>query len=123
MIWGDGMVEVKMDPDRIEELYATLYEEELSAEAMAQKLILFKRTLEEQGIDNSSLSGIHYYLDTLINLMEVLCSNIITLQDNATEIAEQFSNTDENLAAMYGGTTESYRSYKYSRITSDYGPD
>ncbi|GGB37215.1 hypothetical protein GCM10011409_13260 [Lentibacillus populi] len=117
------MPEVKIDPDRIEELYATLYEEELSAEAMAQKLILFKRTLEEQGIDNSSLSGIHYYLDTLINLMEVLCSNITTLQDNATAIAEQFSNTDRNLAAMYGGTTESYRSYKYNRITSDYGSD
>ncbi|WP_262421776.1 hypothetical protein [Bacillus aquiflavi] len=41
---------------------------------MIGTLIQFKRNLEEQGFEHTSLAGIHHYVDSLINLMEVLAN-------------------------------------------------
>src|SRR5699024_12212287 len=82
---------IKINPDQINELYDTLFEERGSADVLLNSLILFKNTLEDQGFENSSLSQVHYYVDTLINLMEVLSGNMIALQENASEIASEFS--------------------------------
>lgn len=122
--WGEKMEEIKIDPDKIDELYQTLFEERNSAESMIQKLIQFKENLEEQGIDDNSLSSVHYYLDTLINLMEVLGSGIEVLQENATAIADQFSLTDKHLSNMYGAssvTTTSYSTYEKDQLKKKYG--
>src|SRR5699024_12493704 len=88
---------IKINPDQINELYDTLFSERSTADALTSSLISFKNTLEDQGFENSSLSQVHYYVDTLINLMEVLSGNMITLQENASEIASEFSDTDQTL--------------------------
>ncbi|MEI3607178.1 hypothetical protein SPD48_15905 [Pseudogracilibacillus sp. SE30717A] len=118
------MSKILIDMNRMEELYKVLYEEKGSADLMISTLIKFKENLEEQGIDRSSLGQVHYYTDTLINLMEILSKNITTLQDNATEIAEQFAQTDQTLAAYHGmpssGIT-SYESYEVKQLQKEYG--
>lgn len=113
---------IKINPDQINELYDTLFEERGSADALLNSLILFKNTLEDQGFENSSLSQVHYYVDTLINLMEVLSGNMIALQENASEIASEFSVTDENLAAIYtqGESATSYKKYESEKMNDMY---
>jgi len=113
---------IKINPDQINELYDTLFEERGSADALLNSLILFKKTLEDQGFENSSLSQVHYYVDTLINLMEVLSGNMIALQENASEIASEFSVTDENLAAIYtqGESATSYKKYESEKMNDMY---
>lgn len=91
---------------------------------MIGTLIQFKRNLEEQGFEHTSLAGIHHYVDSLINLMEVLANNIVTLQDNASEMATQFTNTDAELAAMYHTSisdTTSYQTYETKQMEDLYG--
>lgn len=113
------MSQIHIDTNRIEELYQVLYEEKDSADAMINVLIRFKQNLEEQGFNQNSLHQVHYYLDTLINLFEILSSNIVTLQENATEISEQFTKTDQALAAsLYGrtGGATSYKAYEVQQL-------
>ena len=113
---------IKINPDQINELYDTLFTERMSADALTNSLISFKNTLEDQGFENSSLSQVHYYVDTLINLMEVLSGNMIALQENASEIASQFSVTDQNLATIYnqGERANSYKQYESEKMNEMY---
>jgi len=113
---------IKINPDQINELYDTLFSERSTADALTNSLISFKNTLEDQGFENSSLSQVHYYVDTLINLMEVLSGNMITLQENASEIASEFSVTDQNLATIYnqGERAKSYKQYESEKLNEMY---
>src|SRR5699024_2320503 len=113
---------IKINPDQINELYDTLFEERGSADVLLNSLILFKNTLEDQGFENSSLSQVHYYVDTLINLMEVLSRKMIPLQENTTEVATSFSATDEDLAAIntQRESSTSYRQYESEKMNDMY---
>jgi len=118
------MGQINIDMNRIEELYKVLYEEKGSADAMINSLVRFKENVEEQGFDKNSLHQVHYFTDTLINLMEVLSSNIVTLQNNATEISEQFTKTDQTLAAFHGKQSshiKSYESFEKQQLQNEYG--
>ncbi len=118
------MSKILIDMNRMEELYKVLYEEKDSADLIISTLIKFKENLEEQGFDRSSLGQVHYYTDSLINVMEILSKNITILQDNATEIAEQFAQTDQALAAYHGMPSSgimSYESYEVKQLQKEYG--
>src|SRR5699024_1390510 len=119
---GSFLSVIKINPDQINELYDTLFTERMSADALTNSLISFKNTLEDQGFENRSLSQVHYYVDTLINFMEVLSGNIIPLQENASEIASQFSVTDQNLATIYnqGERAKSYKQYESEKMNEMY---
>lgn len=95
---------------------------ETAPEQMTQKLIQCKHALEEQGLEDSSLSDVFHLLDTLINLMELLGDNFATLQQNATAIAEEFSTLDQSLSYRYGNhiTTQSYQAYEQDRLNKMY---
>lgn len=119
------MSEIKIDSNLINDLYETLFEEGTRAERMVTMLVQFKQNIEEQGFNNTSLREIYDYVDSLIRLMEILSANIFTLQDNASEIAKQFSETDRDLSTMYeiqsNGTVQNYRSYEMNRLMDEYG--
>lgn len=119
------MSEIKIDSNLINDLYETLFEEGTRAERMVTILVQFKQNIEEQGFNNTSLREIYDYVDSLIRLMEILSANIFTLQDNASEIAKQFSETDRDLSTMYeiqsNGTVQNYRSYEMNRLMDEYG--
>lgn len=115
------MTEIKIHPERMRELYSVLFDERENAEKMIRKLILFKECIKEQEFHRSSLSEVHFYVDSLINLMEVLCENVETLQNNATEIAEEFSWIDQQITNYTRNPNVlSYSKYEQEKLNSLY---
>src|SRR5690625_1214395 len=116
------MSTIKIDTNKMEELYQVLYEEKDSAEAMIRILIQFKENIEEQEFDSNSLQQIHYFLDTIINSMELLSANVLSLQDMATKIATEFTWTDAMLADPRRNTspTNTYDTYERKQFNKEY---
>ena len=111
------MTEIKIHPDRMKELYGVLFDERENAEKMIRKLIQFKECIEEQEFHRSSLSEVYVYVDSLISLMEVLCENMETPQNNATEIAEEFSWIDHQISNYSRNLSIlSYSTYEKERL-------
>ncbi|MBO1005990.1 hypothetical protein ACFSKI_02925 [Pseudogracilibacillus auburnensis] len=96
------MSDIKIDFNTIEELYKVMSKEQNSVEEMMNVLTQFKETIREQQFESSSLEQVYLFLDSLISVMEILSSNMVTLQENAMKIAQEFSTTDQSLASMYG---------------------
>ncbi|WP_409295976.1 hypothetical protein V1498_20725 [Peribacillus sp. SCS-26] len=109
---------IKITPERLEELYETLYSEAEHTKSMTASLQTFQKILEDQGLDSSSLALIHTYCGSLINMMELLQESQLVLQNNASEIAKEFTQTDVTLADSYGGipSSPSYGQYQEEKF-------
>jgi len=92
------MSDIHVDIEGIEELYQFLHEEKDSINSLVNTLSQFKTILEAQRYDTNSLQQVFKFTDSLINVMEILSNNIVTLQTDATLMSEQFSEIDKMLA-------------------------
>ncbi|WP_409290618.1 hypothetical protein [Peribacillus sp. SCS-37] len=114
---------IKITPERLEELYDTLHKEAEHIENMLASLKSFQKILEDQGLDNSSLGLIHSYCCSLITMMDGVQKNQVVLQENASAIAKEFTETDVSLADSYEGTipsAPSYGQYKEEKLKKKY---